>query len=107
MRAAKTPLERLRRRAWEAFGSYGPGYETYLVGQLVWCWFGSNGLQLARVKMPNPVHFDGKEDAWWWVDVFWPTRGRWVQTHRQVLRGLRPPEVHALRESGVVEGGPS
>ena len=104
MRAATTPLERLRRRAFTSFGAYGPGFEQYLVGQLVWCWFGSNGLQLARVRMVPAIAFDG-DPEWWWVDVFWPRRG-WRATHRRVLRGLRPPEVHALQQAGLVEARP-
>jgi hypothetical protein len=108
MRAATSTLERIRRQAlrdrlaWAALSRIGR-LLTYSVGDHVWVLFGHKGLQLARVKMANPVVFDGTGVDWWWVDVYWPTRGLWIGTHRRVLRALTPPELHAVRETGVVE----
>jgi len=108
MRAATTPLERLRRKAlkdrlaWAALTQIGR-LVTYSVGDHVWALFGNSGIQLARVRMATPVAFDGTAREWWWVDVHWPTQGEWRPTHRRVLRSLTPAELHAVREAGVVE----
>jgi hypothetical protein len=110
LRAARTSLERIRRTAlkdrvaWAALSRIG-SLLTYSVGDQVWVLFGHGGLQLARVKMANPVVFDGTGNEWWWVDVYWPTRGLWISTHRRVLRALTPPELQAVRDAGVVQGG--
>lgn len=110
MRAATTPLERVRREALPAtFGFVlegQPDWVSYEVDELVWCFFGQRGLQLARVRMKHPVAFEGNGARWWWVDVWWPTRGRWTSAHRRVLRALAPAELSAVRQSGVVHGGP-
>lgn len=108
MRAATTDLERIRRKAlkdrlaWAALTRIGR-LLTYSVGDFVWCVFGHKGLQLARVRMASPVHFDGTGVDWWWVEVYWPTRGLWISTHRRVLRALTPAELTAVPH-GVVEG---
>jgi pyrroloquinoline quinone (PQQ) biosynthesis protein C len=105
VRAAATPLERLRRQAladaadrlW--FHSDGVSYS---VGDHVWARFGNTrGLQLARIRMANPVAFEGTSAVWWWVDVWWPTRARWISTHRRVLRSLTSAELRRCREAGV------
>lgn len=106
MRAATTELERVRRHALKDRKAWARIYErllTYSVGDRVWVLYGHKGLQLARVKMAGPITFDGTGNEWWWVDVYWPTRGLWISAHRRVLRALTPTEVHALREAGVVE----
>lgn len=115
MRAATSPLEQLRRKAlkdriaWAALTRIGR-LLTYSVGDHVWCLFGARGLQLARVKMANPVRFDGTGLDWWWCDVYWPTRGErgeWAESHRRVLRALTPAELHAVRTAGVAVEEPS
>ena len=123
MRAAATPLERVRRRVvrhtavMASSPLIGPGDRalheaicrawgllTYSVGDYVWARFGATGgLQLARIRFADPVSFDGSPRHWWWVDVFWPTRARWISTHRRVLRALTPTELDALSTSGVFE----
>ncbi len=110
MRAATTPLERVRRQALPATFEHvlrgAPDWVTYEVDELVWCFFGQRGLQLARVRMKNPVAFE-RGGRWYWVDVWWPTRGRWTSTHRRVLRALAPAELSAVHKSGVTKGRPT
>ena len=106
-----TELERLRRDAGHRWSPREHGdflaVRTYDVGTYVWCCYGHGlpGVQLARVKIPGPIAFDGRDREWWWVDVFWPTKGRWIQSHRRVLRALTPAELVALSTSGVMERG--